>query len=129
MNLLLKYGSRLSIQTGLFFFFSLLLILAAWQSSFTYTVNAGLGYNDSWELTRGWGDQEQNEHFSYRWTIDNLAEARLPDVGWPSQVRLVSLAPRPGNNPLEITLNAGGRPKLLELKLRIAVGRPINSGD
>ncbi|OJV89242.1 MAG: hypothetical protein BGO39_35180 [Chloroflexi bacterium 54-19] len=92
----------------------MLVIFLAWQQPFTYTVNAGQGFNDSWELTKGWGDQERNDHFSYRWTIDAQAEVRLPDVGWPSQVRVLGLAPRPDNQPPTVTLDAGGESKTFQ---------------
>jgi hypothetical protein len=128
MSFLAKYGARLEVQAGLFFLFGLLVIFLAWQQPFTYTVNAGQGFNDSWELTKGWGDQERNDHFSYRWTIDTQAEARLPDVGWPSQVRVVGLAPRPDNHPPTVTLDTGGESKSFPANAAHSAGPPDEFG-
>ena len=118
----------LEIRSGLFFLFSLLVIFLAWQQPFTYTVNIGQGFNDSWEITRGWGDQEQNDHFSFRWTIDSPAEVRLPDLGWPSQVRVVGLAPRPDNRPPNLTLNAGSKSKTFPADAANSVTPPDEFG-
>jgi hypothetical protein len=124
MNFLIKYASRQPAQIALIFFFSLLIILATWQVPFSYTVNTGKGHNDSWELTKGWGDQERNDRFSYRWTIDHNTEARIPDVGWPSQVKIVGIGPRPDDNPPQVTLNARGPVKTFTASVQNSVLPP-----
>lgn len=88
---------------GIVFLLSLFVIGLVYQIPVTYTVNLGQA-SDEWEVGRGFGDREQNSNFSFRWTVQSSAEMRLPDVGWPSTVGLVGLAPRPDNTAPYVTL-------------------------
>ena len=97
MILVTKLTRNLLVQISLVFLLSLLGIGLAFQVPFTYRVNIGLA-EDSWTVRQGFGDREHNDHFSFRWTTDPQAELRLPDVGWPSRIGLVGVAPRPNNS-------------------------------
>ncbi|MEI6046196.1 MAG: hypothetical protein WCS37_17735, partial [Chloroflexota bacterium] len=96
-------GYSVRRQSGLIFLLSLVVLGLAYQAPFTYTLNLGQS-SDDWAVLRGFGEGERNESFSFRWTIDTQAELRLPDVGWPSRVGLVGLAPRPDGSAPNATL-------------------------
>lgn len=95
--MLKKFRNPVS-QTAAVFLVSLLVLALAWQVPFTFSINLGTP-DDDWAVLRGFSDRESNGRFNFRWTMDQEAELRLPDVGWPSRIGLVGVAPRPNASP------------------------------
>ncbi|MEI7555666.1 hypothetical protein [Candidatus Chlorohelix sp.] len=89
------------------FLFSFLTLLIPFQMPYTYSLQIG-DLQDEWQVIQGFGERENNENFSFRWTIDEKAELRLPDVGSPSRIGLVGVAPRPDNSQPKTTISAEG---------------------
>jgi len=96
-------------QSVIIFLSSLFLLFIFHQLPFTYKVEIG-SQDDNWNIRSGFGEREKNDFFAFRWTIDSAAQLRIPDVGFPSRIGVVGVAPRPDNSsPLsEISTNGAG---------------------
>ncbi len=120
-------AAPVSWRAGAVFILALFGLAIVWQVPFTYTLNIGTS-SDDWAIMRGFGEREQNPRFSFRWTIDQQAEVRLPEVGWPSRIGLVATAPRPDGKPPAAFLATGSSRTDFGLSPSAASQPPSESG-
>ncbi|MEI7556888.1 hypothetical protein [Candidatus Chlorohelix sp.] len=106
MNLLNNFGYARFLEVlkkGLIPLFFLIVLALVYQLPFNYTVDVGR-LSDAWAIGEGFSVRESNADFSFRWTNSNNATVELPDIGWPTKVTFVGLAPRPDGNAPTVSL-------------------------